>query len=331
MTKKKLLSLALALLLTLSLAACGGGKTDPVPAGDPAPAETPEDSQTPEETQDETQPAQDVAAPADVPEQKDEAEPEAEPEPEALPEGPPTYAFENGVLTCSGGGEVLAKEDTGWIKVVQNATFSTSSSEAKAAVEKVVVERGITSLGADAFMDTRNLKEVSLPDTLTRIEGHAFSGSGLVSVAIPDSVTEIGFKAFVSCKNLTSVEIPNGVTKIGDYAFSGTGLTELTLPDSLTELGDSIIDSTQITRIEIPAGVEELSHSFGFCRALTEIILHNDIPLEQIERVLSPSMRTARDNGIPLTVYAPGGGVVEGWMNKQIAGDFPNCKFVAND
>ena len=325
MTKKKLLSLALALALTLSLAACGGGQADPEPAGTQEPAEPQEDTQAPEDAQAGEPDAQDTAAPAQVP------EPEPEPEPEPLPEGPPTYTFENGVLTCSGGGEVLAKEDTGWIKVVQNATFSTSSSEAKAAVEKVVVERGITSLGADAFMDTRNLKEVSLPDTLTRIEGHAFSGSGLVSVAIPDSVTEIGFKAFVSCKDLTSVEIPNGVTKIGDYAFSGTGLTELSLPDSLTELGDSIIDNTQITRIEIPAGVEELSHSFGFCRALTEIILHNDIPLEQIERVLSPSMRTARDNGIPLTVYAPGGGGVEGWMNKQIAEDFPNCKFVAND
>lgn len=49
----------------------------------------------------------------------------------------------------------------------------------------------------------------------------AFSGSGIMSVEIPDSVTEIGEGAFCFCKGLTNVTIPDSVTKIGYLVFNG--------------------------------------------------------------------------------------------------------------
>ena len=352
-TLKKRAPLLLALALALSLCACGGGKADPAPAGVPAetretqePAETPED--TPEEPPDETQ---DASAPAAVP------EPEPEPEPEPLPAGPPTYTFENGVLTCSGGGEVNARGSgpESWVPVVQNAIFSTNRSEAMAAVEKVVVEEGITSIAYHALDHLENLKEVTLPDTLTSIGPSSFSQSGLTSIRIPDSVTEIDKGAFDGCKNLssvtlpsgltqigdsmfssceslTSIQIPDGVTTIGSWAFSGTSLTELTLPSGLTEIGFEFIASTPITPIEIPASVENMDGALSEAFNLTEIVLHGELSLQAIEgTALKGLMQNAKQNNTGLTIYGPSGGVVEGWTNKQISESYPNCKFVAND
>ncbi|MGN0636162.1 MAG: leucine-rich repeat domain-containing protein, partial [Acutalibacteraceae bacterium] len=83
------------------------------------------------------------------------------------------------------------------------------------------------------------LTEYTIPDSVTSIEGDAFSHcTNLTSVTIPDSVTSIGDYAFYWCKGLTNVTIPDSVTYIGGSAFSGcTSLTSATVPDSVTRIG----------------------------------------------------------------------------------------------
>lgn len=349
-TLKRNAALLLALALVLSLCACGGGKADPAPAGKPAetqePAEAPEDTQAPEPAQTETPEAQDAAAPAEV----SEPEPEPEPEPKVLPEGPPTYTFENGVLTCSGGGEVNVMD----IKsLIGDLVFSSDIHEIKAAIEKIVVEWGITILDKYAFAYTTNLKEVSLPDSLVTIGEDAFSGSGLTSIEIPDSVTQINASAFSHCENLssvklssnldyigqsafsgctslTSIEIPDSVTYIYATAFAGTGLTECTLPKGLNNLGNDIFYECPIKSITVPEGAVLANGDFGDCWELTDITFHGDHGMSEIDTALVPLTRDFENRqkylaksgeGTPhvLTVHADAGSTVEGWTNKNIS------------
>ena len=117
----------------------------------------------------------------------------------------------DGTLTISGTG---AMKD-------YNAAENLSPAYMNSDVKKVVIEKGVTSIGELAFYKCISLTNITIPDSVTCIEYAAFHGcSSLSSITIPNSVTSIGIYAFVVCSSLTSITIPDGVTSIGYGAFS---------------------------------------------------------------------------------------------------------------
>lgn len=87
---------------------------------------------------------------------------------------------------------------------------------------KTVIITGGESIKNSAFRDCTELKNVTIPDSVTNIGDNAFYNCGsLASVTIGNSVTNIGDNAFYDCGLLTSITIPNSVTSIGNSAFYG--------------------------------------------------------------------------------------------------------------
>lgn len=83
-------------------------------------------------------------------------------------------------------------------------------------IEHVIINEGITSIGAEAF-------------------GFQYTSncySNLSSVSIAPTVTKIGSCAFTNAEKLKSIDLPN-VTSIGYAAFNGTGIQSLMLPSTL--------------------------------------------------------------------------------------------------
>ncbi len=132
-----------------------------------------------------------------------------------------------GILTVSGGGampDFSSVEDQPW-------------KEHSSAIREVVIENGVTSIGACAFWNCGVLGAEIAP-SVTSIGNSAFRKSSIVSVTIPSGVKTIGDSAFRECANLGSVTVSEGVETIGQSAFNAcTKLGMITLPSSIGEVG----------------------------------------------------------------------------------------------
>ncbi len=147
-----------------------------------------------------------------------------------------TWILNSGTLTVSGIGAMF---DYGIINAVP--WYSSRSS-----IKTVIIENGVTSIGAHAFYYCTSLTSVTIPDSVTSIGGSAFYGcTSLTSVTIPDSVTSIEVSAFYGCTSLTSITIPDSVTSIGVSAFYGcTSLTSVIISDTAMIIGKKAFYNT---------------------------------------------------------------------------------------
>lgn len=91
------------------------------------------------------------------------------------------------------------------------------------AIESVYISPGVEIIDDGAFKNCEKLKEISLPEGLSRIGYGAFSGcNNLVSITIPDSVTSLSDSVFDFCTSLKELHIGSGLTSIVDvdeYSF----------------------------------------------------------------------------------------------------------------
>ena len=176
----------------------------------------------------------------------------------------------DGTMTISG---------TGAMK--DHDTDDSPATKKKDSVKEVVIQEGVTSIGAYSFFDCRKLASIEIPSSVTSIGIGAFSWcTGLNSITIPSSVTSIGNSAFISCTGLTSITIPDSVTSIGDCAFERcSNLASITIPKSVTSIGDSAFEScTGLTSIEIPSNVESIgNYAFYNCTGLTNITIPKSV------------------------------------------------------
>ena len=110
---------------------------------------------------------------------------------------------------------------------------------------------------------------------MTTIPSYLFNqNTTLTQVTIPDTVTKIEGVVFNECKNLESINLPNNVNEIRDHVFAGTGIKEINMPDSILKIGDYIFANTKLTELKLP---RNLTH-MGNCilsgnTGVTEIVI----------------------------------------------------------
>ena len=123
-----------------------------------------------------------------------------------------------GLLTISGTGEMADYESKTDSASGEEITTAPWGNQAKT----VVIEDGVTGIGAAAFYGCSGLTSVTMGSNVTSIGESAFRGcTGLTGIVLPGSVTSIGEYAFSNCESLTAIEIPAGVTTLGNSAFFG--------------------------------------------------------------------------------------------------------------
>ena len=213
------------------------------------------------------------------------------------------YSVNDGVLTISGEGII-------------NDCDSDSAPWAREEINEVIIEEGITVLGA-----------------------HMLRGSNITSVTIPNSVTTINTYAFYGCKNLTEVTIGTGLTRINSSAFNncsnvqivnigsmeqwctikfdggitanplnsnnaalvinGETISDVVVPNGITVLRNYVFDGNLITSLTLPSSLTEIqSQAIGGCSNCTTITCYAQTP---------PKMAGKNQISSVTAVYVPAG------------------------
>lgn len=176
----------------------------------------------------------------------------------------------DGVLTISGSGPM---PEFGWHE--NNGELPPWNAH-KAAIRKLKINEGVTTIGSNAFYACTTLENAFLPDSLLEIGDQAFYGcTALQRADLPKDIEYIGSQAFASCeslqeiylqprvqaasgvfsgcRDLVSINIPQAWTSIPDSFVDGcVRIKQVTLHEGITEIGSSAFSGTGITAVAFP-------------------------------------------------------------------------------
>lgn len=134
------------------------------------------------------------------------------------------------------------------------------------------LSEGIDSIGNSAFAGTL-ITSIKLPETVSKIKDYAFYRSALTSFTCNPALTSVGNGAFQESA-IKSVELSSGLLSIGDAAFKGCAISSVQLPDGLTYIGASAFQDAGLTSIVIPNSVANMgANTFYNCRNLKKAVL----------------------------------------------------------
>lgn len=136
------------------------------------------------------------------------------------------------------------------------------------------------------------LKNVVVPEGVTKIAPLALAYSGLTSITIPASVTEMNSYSFMECPNLEKIVLDpdnpsftlvGGVlfnkerTELIVYPAKKTG-TSYTVPNSVTEIGVAFQYCINLKKITIPEGISSIVYNaFYMCESLQSMTLPDSV------------------------------------------------------
>ena len=199
---------------------------------------------------------------------------------------------DTGTLTISGSGSMSDYHSNGY--GIYSPWYSI-----KELVRKVVIEKGITYIGREAFYNCDMITEIIIPEGVTKIGWSAFSScDSLTKITIPSTLEHVQPWAFSRCKNLSDVYISDleSWCRINFEKYSavencpmyyadnlylnGTLLTGvLEIPEGISSITSYAFKGSNITHVIIPASVQSIGdHAFDKCKTLESYSISSENP-----------------------------------------------------
>lgn len=179
------------------------------------------------------------------------------------------------------------------------------------------IAHGTESIDSNAFQNCKELRKLTIPASITRINANAFkdvAGLSVISftgtllqwmlirhealincshelwinyslleeIEIPAEISTIGKNVFYYCKGIKSVKFHNDIKHIEESAFNKSSLPgALKLPEGLETIGTyAFLSCIELKSVHIPASVTKIGDkAFLYCSSLTDINVdhHNKI------------------------------------------------------
>ena len=147
------------------------------------------------------------------------------------------------------------------------------------ALENVEIPNGITAINERTFANCRLLKNINIPNGVTSIGSCAFTGCyALENIIIPNSVTSMGGGVFYACANLKSATLPNNIKSISNELFyCCPALESISIPESVTSIGSYSFCGTGLKSMNIPKNVSSIGYyAFSASESITNITVSAD-------------------------------------------------------
>lgn len=204
-------------------------------------------------------------------------------------------------------GILTIPEEINGYKVVQIGTNAFGD----CSITSVTIPNGVRTIMERAFSDCKYLSRVVFPESLITIERHAFYGTRLSIIRIPESIEYLNNDAFnheyierieVDSRNkqydsrnncnaiiesstnkiivgCTNTQIPSSVTAIGESAFSGcTRLTSLSIPKNIRTIGNKAFWRCEnLATISLSEGLEIIDNGAFACTAISSITIPSSV------------------------------------------------------
>lgn len=148
-------------------------------------------------------------------------------------------------------------------------------------VQALVINSGITSVGAHSFESCIRLSDVTIPSSVTSIGEGAFQNCDyLTRITIPGDNVSIEANAFSFCRGLTRVTVTGSNVSVGEQAFYfDAALTDVTLSGSGNSIGNEAFSQCDaLSRITFQNDVGSIGDgAFSYCDALTDVTFQGEV------------------------------------------------------
>ncbi|MBR5984439.1 MAG: leucine-rich repeat domain-containing protein [Bacteroidales bacterium] len=155
------------------------------------------------------------------------------------------------------------------------------------------IPQGIKTIAKNSFHYAGNLKTLTIPNSVTKIEENAFCDCLVETIIMPDSLETIETGAFLYCTNLKSIKLPNTLKTINNKVFMGCfKIEDITIPNSVTEIKDLTFYDSGLKTITLPISINKISGSaFNQCLDLKNIYIPKG-SMSQFKNILDPKFHS---------------------------------------
>lgn len=270
--KKRISLVAMTLLMTVALTACG--KTETVSVIDDDTTESHIVMTTSVEEPEVSAPVEEQTAP--------ESE-VVETEPEVKPVIPPIEEFEykhddelGGMVITKYNGSipmVIIPDEIDGEPVVAIGEYAFNKS--KTCLESISMPDTVKLIGSCAFAGCKHLTNIELSSSLEKIEDCALGGCGFSEITLPKSLKCIENNAFNGCENLKSVTVPGDIKTINYCLFEGcTNLESVILSEGITTISTGAFEDCNIKSMKLPDTLVKLENGAFGQTGMTQVVLY---------------------------------------------------------
>ena len=168
------------------------------------------------------------------------------------------------------------------IKEIGKSPFSKNANNITSESSRFVI---INSLLIDSVTNEliqlvdSSVKNVSIPEYITKVMDYAFAHSSIETIAIPSTVKELGCGIFWGCKFLSSVQLDCLIERLPDSFFAFSSLTSFDVPECIKVIGVCAFDSCKnLQTINLNKGLKTIENrAFNGCTNLVSLNIPESI------------------------------------------------------